>query len=512
MPWKTADVEEHVKGLSDKQKNVWVRVANTALKTCEAAGKSNCEASAIKQASALAKNMQEGGYVLFEAEMSDNDVRNALEQAIRAALPRGDSDGYVWVADVYDGNFVYEDNRTDTPGMYRRSYTLDADGSALLGEPTKVTRQTVYVPVEESERPGIVQRALDVLTGALRREPRTEAAAELRSDLVPLIESSVRDDGTMPIKIIAPGWGRAGYYSAELLERDGPGIYKRGTQMYMDHPTVTEANERPERSVRDLVGTLASDGRWQENGADGPGIYADAQVVEGFRDALGELAPHIGISHRALGDAEAGEAEGQSGPIVQSIVEVKSVDFVTKAAAGGKVLELMESVRARIGKPRKDMNMPTERELKEAQDGRQAAEKERDELKEAQTTQATELARLQEAGLIREAREVATEVLGKVEHLPELTQARLVESVSAKPPVKDGVLDKDAFGKALEEAAKAEIEYLAKLTKSGSIRGLGESGDGVDADAEKMKTQLTEAFQRLGLSESGAKIAVAGRQ
>jgi hypothetical protein len=510
MPWKTADVEDHIKGLSDKQKHVWVRVANTALTTCETAGKSNCEASAIKQANALAKGMQEGGYVLFEAEMSDNDVRNALEQAIRAALPRGDSDGYVWVADVYEGNFVYEDNRTDTPGMYRRSYTLDADGSALLGEPTKVTRQTVYVPVEESERRGLVQRAIDVVAGVWRREAQMEPSTELRSDLIPLIESSVRADGTMPIKIIAPGWGNSGYYSAEVLERDGPKVYKRGTHMYLDHPTASEENERPERSVRDLVGTLASDGRWQENGSDGAGIYADAQVVDGFRDALGELAPHIGISHRMLGaPPEPGEAEGKSGPIVQNMVHAKSVDFVTKAAAGGKVLELMESVRERILKPKEDPNMPTEQELKEAQDRAEAAEKERDELKEAQAAQTTELARLQEAAVIREAQEVATELLGKVEHLPEPTRTRLVESLSKAPPTKDGALDRDAYERIIEEAAKAEIEYLAKVTKSGSITGMGENGGGSSED----HTALEESWRHMhpDWTDAQVKIAVEGR-
>lgn len=494
MPWTVADVEEHKAGLSDKAKKIWVRVANATQASCEEAGKADCDASAIKQANAAAKGMQEGGYVLFEAEMSDQDVRNALEQAIKAALPRGDNDGYVWVADVYDTTFVYEDNRSDQPGMYRRNYTMGDDGAALLGEPVKVTRQTVYVPVEESGRPGLVQRALDALTGAFRRSEH-EADTELRDDFTELIESSVRADGTMPIKIIAPGWGNSGYYGAELLERDGPKVYKRGTQMYLDHPTATEDADRPERSLRDLVGTLASDGRWEATGSAGPGIYADAAVAENFRGPLGELAPHIGISHRMLGEKQQGEAEGREGSVIQSMAQALSVDFVTKAAAGGKVLQLMESARARLHNPKKeDPNMPTEEELKEAQDGRAAAEKaretaekERDELKEVGGKRETEFARLQEVNIGREAKVFATEVLAKVEHLPELTQARLVESMSAKPPVKDGALDKDTFTKALEEAAKAEIDYLAKLTESGTVKGMGGSGGGSEGDGKALK-------------------------
>jgi hypothetical protein len=438
MPWKVADVDDHVKGLSDKQKNVWVRVANGALMACEEAGKSDCEGSAIRQANAVAGGMREAGCVIGE------------------------------------------------------------DGAVSFEEPLR----------ESDEKPGPILRAIEGLSKLLTKR-QNEAAAELCSDLTPLIESSVRPDGTMPIKIIAPGWGNSGYYSSELLERDGPKVYKRGLHMYLNHPTVTEKHERPERSVADLVGTLASDGRWQKNGSAGPGIYADAQVAEAFRGSLGELAPHIGLSHRAVGEATEGEAEGKRGPIVQNMVKVESVDFVTKAAAGGKVLELMESARGRLLKQKEDENMPTEQELKEAVDGRAAAEKERDELKEARTTQATELARLQEGAVLREAREIATEVLGKVEHLPELTRARLVESLSKSPPTKDGALDRDAYEKAIEEAAKAEIDYLAKLTESGSIKGMGSAAGG--DDEEKVDAELEESFRRLGATESGAKIAVAGR-
>ncbi len=499
MAWTIADVEAHTPGLTESQKAAWVRVANSHL------AHSN-EDTALSEANAAAKALPDN-YVLFEAEMSNNDVRNALEQAIRAALPKGDGDGWVWVEDVYDDYFVYEDNRTDTPGMYRRSYTLDADGSALLGEPTKVTRQTVYVPVEESSR-GLVQRAIDAVAGVFHPPSHKESSVDLLGDLVPLIEASVREDGIMPIKIIEPGWGQSGFYSAELLERDGPGVYKAGTHMYLNHPTATEKYERPERDLRDLVGTLATEGQWQENGVDGPGIYADARVVEELRGTLSELAPHIAISHRAAGEVEFGEAEGRSGQIVQSLVKVDSVDFVTKGAAGGKVLELMESVRTRILNHKEGKHM-SEKELQEAQGRADAAEKELKELKETQTTQNTELARLQEVAVTREAVEVATEILGKVEHLPEITAKRLAESLSQSPVTKDGVLDRDAYEKVIEEAVKAEIDYLAKLTKSGSITGMG--GDGAGTDAEHKTLEESWRHRHPEWSDDQITVAVNGR-
>jgi hypothetical protein len=91
---------------------------------------------------------------------------------------------------------------------------------------------------------------------------------------VQLIERAITEDNTMDLKIISPGWGSSGYYSEELLRRDGPKAWPAGTHQYLDHPTVSEEAERPERSVRDLAAVLVSDPVYEENGKLGPGLYA----------------------------------------------------------------------------------------------------------------------------------------------------------------------------------------------------------------------------------------------
>jgi hypothetical protein len=55
MPWTVADVEQHKKGLSDKQKKRWVVVANDALHRCVEKGgaEKSCTASAIRRANAV---------------------------------------------------------------------------------------------------------------------------------------------------------------------------------------------------------------------------------------------------------------------------------------------------------------------------------------------------------------------------------------------------------------------------------------------------------------------------
>ena len=168
---------------------------------------------------------------------------------------------------------------------------------------------------------------------------------EITGDFHKLTEKALRRDGTAPIKLIAPGWGSSGYYPAEVLERDGPTLFRAGTKMYWDHPTVSEEMERPEGSLRNLAAVLISDARWDGQGVEGPGLYADAKIFEGYQSAVNEMAPHIGVSIRASGRATQGEAEGRRGPIIQALTAAASVDFVTEPGAGGRILQLFEAAR-----------------------------------------------------------------------------------------------------------------------------------------------------------------------
>jgi HK97 family phage prohead protease len=52
MPWTIEDVDKHKKGLTDKEKEQWVAVANSALESClkDGGAEESCDISAIKQA------------------------------------------------------------------------------------------------------------------------------------------------------------------------------------------------------------------------------------------------------------------------------------------------------------------------------------------------------------------------------------------------------------------------------------------------------------------------------
>lgn len=146
------------------------------------------------------------------------------------------------------------------------------------------------------------------------------------------------------IKLIDAGWGSSGYYSPSVLEEAGRDqIWPAGTHMYLDHPSATEAIDRPERSVKDLAAVLTTPATY----ADGA-LWAETQVFSPFQQLLAEKKDAIGVSIRAAGTAEYGEAEGRDGLIVTKLTEGISVDFVTRAGRGGEIVELLESARTAL--------------------------------------------------------------------------------------------------------------------------------------------------------------------
>lgn len=427
--------------------------------------------------------------------LSHRDIDRALELALRQAHPLRDE--YVWVRDVFDGEVIYElsqrGREMGSPTLYRRTYSITDDGTVSLGEPEPVVAQMVYSPADADATP----------------EAASESVA-LTSELVPLIERAVRSDNTVPLKLIQPGWGSSGYYSADVLKRDGPGIFTEGLHMYLNHPTETEAQERPERDVRDLAGRLTSNATWQENGAAGPGLYADAEVFQPFRGVLDELAPHIGVSIRAGGLVSEGEAGGQRGRIVEQLVRADSVDYVTRAGAGGQVVTIMESARSAQAAPQATPTAPATgpaagtAQVQEAQ-----VEEELREMRTENAAMKAQLARLSGLRLLDEARSAASTQLATVD-LPSFAKRRILEAVTADPAEADGVLDKAALTAAVEAAVTSWRTDLAEASGSYAIEGMG-PGSGEPISDEDLDGVLGEAFQAMGLRESTAQLAVRGR-
>ena len=170
---------------------------------------------------------------------------------------------------------------------------------------------------------------------------------DLTGDVIPLSEAAFRPDGTFPVKIIGEGWGSSGYYSKKVLS-EAAGNYKKGTQMFINHPTRSEIKERPERDLHQLAAYFVNESAvWKDDGTYGPGLYQEAKALPNYAEFLKEAAPVIGVSHYVLGKAKQGEAAGRTGPIIEKIGDVISVDFVTVPGAKGSIGAMFESWRGR---------------------------------------------------------------------------------------------------------------------------------------------------------------------
>lgn len=148
-------------------------------------------------------------------------------------------------------------------------------------------------------------------------------------------EASSLGDGKYRIRIIMPGQGSSGIYTAENLAESAP-LFKAGTEMFIDHPTETEEWERPERSIRDYAGVFLEDATVGEDGA----LYTVCKVFSGLNELIKDKWEHIGVSINAW----CADPISENG-VVPPIAGVRSVDFVTTPGAGGAIIDLLESNR-----------------------------------------------------------------------------------------------------------------------------------------------------------------------
>jgi hypothetical protein len=335
-----------------------------------------------------------------------------------------------------------------------------------------------------------------------------------------LAETKLREqerNGRALIRIITPGWGAMGYYPAEVLRRDGPNVFTAGTQLYLNHPTKTEEAERPERDIRDLAGKLASDAIWMDDG-----LYADIEYYNNHRPLIAAIGEDLDVSIRAHGAYRTGEVDGRKGRIIEQLIRADSVDFVTRAGAGGRVARLMEAhtndgtnvmrlvegrqdkpiEKVRRGKVKPEELTALQERLARLEETNQAHVNVRTELEEALKAE-------RQARLLTEARHYIQERLDS--KLPQRTVARLSRELERNIPyTEDGMaIDYTEFGKHIKEASDVAWVELAEAAPSGIIRGMGSSAPAVLTDAD-LDAKIEEAFRASGMDEQRAKIAARG--
>ncbi|WBL18511.1 hypothetical protein [Citricoccus sp. NR2] len=145
--------------------------------------------------------------------------------------------------------------------------------------------------------------------------------------------------GRIKVRIIDEGQGSTGFYSAAVLEQAAQDrAFSRGTQMHLDHSTAADTMERPEGSLRNLVGVLTEDARY-EDGA----LIAEARVGSQWRSFIDDFGEFIGVSISAVAEV----SESENGRVIERIIPdpFNRADFVTVAGRGGRVEAVLEAAQ-----------------------------------------------------------------------------------------------------------------------------------------------------------------------
>lgn len=358
-------------------------------------------------------------------------------------------------------------------------------------------------------------RSLDVSEEDMPRWVKESEMRTLLTGYIPLTEAKV-DKGIAKITVIEPGFNSSKdrYYPAEMLTKDFK-VFE-GLKMYADHPSEFDESNRPERSIRDWVATL------KNVQMSGDTVIGEAHIVEPWmQEKLATLRDkgmlsEMGISINAVGTATEATIDGVKTNYIEHIARGRSVDFVTEAGAGGLVemyeaerdvdvdfvtlsvlkerrpdlvKEIEESVKNTLLKEvRKTVEL--EQEIKELKESNDTLTKERDALKEEKET-------AEKASRIAETKAVIEKAIGEAE-LPEPAKARILERFKDAEKA-DG----------LEEAIKAEKDYIDKITEAGKVTNMG----GSKPEPEDNKKALRESFKASHpeWSDEQLEVAVRGR-
>lgn len=271
-----------------------------------------------------------------------------------------------------------------------------------------------------------------------------------------------KDDGAgrYRIRIIAPGRGSTGMYTAPNLAESAP-LFTPGTHMFFDHQTMTEDWERPERSVRDLAGVFESGAEIMPDGS----LEADIKVYPSVNGIIRERWADIGVSINGWSVEEIGP-DG----VVPVLAGIQSVDFVTRAGAKGAILEVLESDgRWRVKNP-PTLSNPTNTNVQEEQ-----AVKPEDICKAVSEAMAAAMpAAIKEAAALLAADQEKKVVEAKKNEAPAVdpyeAAAKVAEANDLPKEARARVMEAVKRGAGVDDAIEAERAYIKAIAPAPVVR------------------------------------------
>jgi len=316
-----------------------------------------------------------------------------------------------------------------------------------------------------------IEDALAVLQPEATEEPEAEPEPEeevaefcesFTGGAITLLEEAeaVANPLTMQVEIIQPGWGNKKdnhYYPAEMLKRDAQVFV--GSKMYETDHKANETNNRTWVStVTDILGFSDKGAPIAEVLVHSPDFAQRARNLK-----AGDILDKLECSIRASGRTKPYEKNGRKGRMVEAITNAKSVDWVTRAGAGGRAVNIMES----------DTNSETE--------GGDLVNKSEEKQEEVVEEEVQEEETKEEAKAVEEVKEeevkeeeIKQEEINEADPEPEetLLSESEVTSLLAEAKLPDAAkvklaLDEYPNEDALKEAINGMAEMLQAITGSG---------------------------------------------
>lgn len=318
--------------------------------------------------------------------------------------------------------------------------------------------------------------------GSLMEAKQRKAIEDAKENMVELAENEESPITTLEesengplhaiVRVIKPGWGNKKhnhYYPKDVLQRDAFRFI--GAKMF-------ETDHRPhEKSTKTWVSTVEDIVGFEKGAPLAKVAIHDSNFAERLRN-LNEmgLLEKMECSIYASGLAKGGfKLNGREGKQVEGITGVSSVDWVTRAGAGGAAVSLMENDDKELNMDEKLIQQESVEETEE-----EVVEEEVEEV-EIQESEEEEEPKLLE---VKEIKEILAET-----ELPDYAQSRLAFSgrfMSAED---------------VKEAAQAELQYIKTVTRSGKPFGMSKTekkAEQVDkfAEAEKAKNKMASVFMQ----------------
>jgi len=334
------------------------------------------------------------------------------------------------------------------------------------------------------------------------------------------------DFSNAKIKIIEEGFNRSKsrYYTKESIQKDMK-VFE-GLKMYANHEDDKVTQKRGARDIRDWVATIKT----SESGLDSDGkVSGFGQVVvhaPWFKDLLksakeSDVLGQLGASINAYCSGVRKKIDGVYTNAVEGFAKGLSVDFVSEAGAGGKVLNFQEAYHNERSDDM-DLTNVTLEEIKESAPElyKEMTKSITDTVKESLAKEAKEVADKKTADLkakeskdeskdtdgsekrfdAREAKLDRKELVSSIiseSTLPANAKDRIKESIlDSKVSMKEGRLDVETTKTEIAKVIESEEKYIKEFTEA-KISGNGsESKEKTETD-EKFEKALEASFDNM---------------